>query len=391
MNEKILILTGNFGDGHRQAAIAVQKFLMNRKPNAEVEVVDFMELAHPLTHAVSRYFFIQSLKMFPSFYGYVYNKTRRTNQLSMLLKKTNRLGMGRLLKLLQDVRPTTVVSTFPLASGTMSVLKAQGLTDVRTMTVITDHTDHGYWVYPYTDKYIVGSEIVRDKLAARDVPRDRIDVTGIPVRQEFREQYDRYALARKHGLNPAQPIALIMGGGCGLFGGELLKHIQSLEMLSTRMQFLIVCGSNERLRQQLKEATANSRHTYVITGYIDFVHEFMAIADLLVTKPGGLTSSEAMAMGLPMLICKPLPGQEEDNERFLLQEGVALRIDAESDLFATLERVARDPGLLRGMRERMIALHRSSSKVDIADAVFGSVVPSLESDYRSAQVIPYVI
>jgi processive 1,2-diacylglycerol beta-glucosyltransferase len=389
MNDRIVILTGNYGDGHRQAAHAVRKYLEDRKPNAEVMVVDFMELAHPLTHHVSRYVFIEGLKRFPSVYGYIFNKTREANSWSSLLKKTNRLGAARLLKFLEEVRPTLVVSTFPNAAGAVESLKAYGLTRVPTMTVITDLTVHSLWVYPDTDKYIVGSEDVRDRLIARGVPRYRIDVTGIPVRQEFLKQYDREALSRKHGLSSKLATALIMGGGCGLFGGDLVKQMQLLESLEQEMQFIVVCGSNERLRQQLLDYSQKSKHRFIVTGYIDYVHEMMAVADLIVTKPGGLTISEAMAMKLPMLLCKPLPGQEEDNARFLMQAGVGMRVEAINELPIALGLILSDKALLQTMRERMAELHIRSTSIDVADAVLGVGAPIPDELY--AETVKYVI
>jgi len=374
MNEKILILTGNFGDGHLQAAKAVSKFLTNRNPNAEVLIIDFMELAHPLIHSISRYFFIQSLKRFPSIYGFIYNKTRESNNLSLMLKKTNKLGMGRLFKLLQDEQPTAVVSTFPLASGAMSAIKSVGLTNVPTMTVITDHTDHSYWLYPYTDKYFVGSEVVKEGLVRSGISPYRIEVTGIPVRQEFNQTYDRSALIRKHGLDPNKPVVLIMGGGCGMFGGELLKKLDELEYMTQSVQLLIVCGSNEKMRQQLLEATRLSKHDYHIMGYIDYVHELMAVSDLMITKPGGLTISEAMAMQLPMLLYKPLPGQEEDNARFLLDSGVAYKVDSVEELVFTLNYTLGNQLRLSMMRAKLAELHELTINADVADLVFNAPV-----------------
>lgn len=372
--EKIIILMGNFGDGHRQAAHAVRKFLENRKPNAEVMIVDFMELAHPYIHSISRYFFIQGLKLFPSIYGYVYNKTREVNLLSVMLKKMNRFGMGRLLRLLQDERPTVVVSTFPLASGTMSILKSVGLVQVPTMTVITDHTDHSYWLYPHTDKYIVGSDVVRNGLIRSGISPEQIEVTGIPVRQEFRQNYNKEFLMQKHGLDPTKPVVMIMGGGCGLFGGELVKRMKDLDQLHCEAQFLVVCGSNERMRQQLLDSSAGSKHRFIIMGYVDFIHELMAVSDLIITKPGGLTISEAMAMQLPMLLFKPLPGQEEDNARFLLRSGVAMQADTLTDLIFTLNHGLMNPDLLQIMRQKLALLNQQTAGIDVADIVFNRVV-----------------
>lgn len=345
-------------------------------------IVDFMELAHPYIHSISRYFFIQSLKLFPSVYGYVYNKTREVNLLSLMLKKMNRFGMGHLLRLLQDEKPSVVVSTFPLASGTMSILKSVGLVQVPTMTVITDHTDHSYWLYPYTDKYIVGSEVVRKGLIRSGISPEQIEVTGIPVRQEFRQNYNKDMLLHKHGLDPAKPVVMIMGGGCGLFGSELVKRMKDLNQLQCEVQFLVVCGSNERMRQQLMESAAGSRHRFIIMGYVDYIHELMAVSDLIITKPGGLTISEAMAMQLPMLLFKPLPGQEEDNARFLLRSGIAMQADTLTDLIFTLNHGLMNPDLLHTMRQKLALLNQQTAGIDVADIVFNRVVKQPDKNQR---------
>ncbi|MCR8645623.1 glycosyltransferase [Paenibacillus sp. N1-5-1-14] len=391
--EKVVILSGNFGDGHRQAAQAVRKFVERSRPNAEAIVIDFMELAHPHIHSLSRYIYMQGIQKFPSIYGFVYNKTRSADSMfGSLLKKTNRLGLSRLMKQINAIQPSVIVSTFPLASGALSELKEHGLLRIPTMTVITDHTSHSYWVYPHTDKYIVGSEKVRQELYEIGVGLDQVEVAGIPVRDEFKEAYDRNSLMMKHGLNPNKPVVLMMGGGCGLMGAELVKKIHTFEYLKESVQFLVICGSNERVRLQLEESVIGSKHDFRIMGYIDYVHELMAIADTIVTKPGGLTISEAMTMQLPIVIYKPLPGQEEDNARFLLESGAAMQAESLDDLVCKLSGLFHNPMMLEAMRMRLTQLYEPLSSTDIADIVF-SVEASHTHRYadRLAGNVTYVM
>lgn len=366
--EKILILSGNYGEGHQQAAHALRKAIKARMPQAEPIVLDFMAWAHPYLNPIGRYLFMQGIKKFPQVYGYLYNKTRGNNSSSMLLKACLNMGLGKMLKLLQEIQPTVVVSTFPIAAGVMSRLKSYGVTNIPTVTIITDHTDHSSWVHPYTDHYIVGSTPVRQALQQMGVKDTRISDIGIPVRLEFLQSYDRQALMDKHGLDPDIPTILIMGGGCGMIG-DGLTMFRSLETISHPVQLIIVCGHNEQLREQLKEGLKDSKHRIVVTGYIHFVHELMAISDLMITKPGGITTSEAVVMKLPMLLYKPLPGQEQDNTHFLRQEGLAIEAENITDLTVKLSHVIQEPKVLLVMKENAKRFYTKSSAFDALDII----------------------
>lgn len=349
--QKILILTGDLGDGHKQAARALFEAAGLYQPDVPVEVVDFMEWTHPRLHNFNKYCYLQWVKTFPSLYGYLFQKTRDDNSFSHLFKKVRLFGLSRMLKLLMEVRPTVVVSTFPSAAAAMSILKMNGLTDVPTVTVITDHTDHSYWIHQGTDRYIVGSEHVRKALHRFHVPGDRITVTGIPVRPQFIQTYDRNTLRVRHGIDTMLPTVMVMGGGYGMISKQFVTLLQS-ETLLNRMQFIIVCGHNTKLKQQLEEDLVGCKHMIRLTGYVDYIHELMAVSDLLITKPGGLTTAEALSLELPMLLYKPLPGQEQDNVDYLLNAGVALLAESETELADLLILVFQNQHILHKIKTR---------------------------------------
>lgn len=345
--ETILILSGNYGDGHLQAAYAIRAAARLRKPDVKTVVMDFMKWNHPYIHPISRYLYVRGIQRFPSVYGYLFQKTRDTHS-SAFLKTFNRFGMKRMLKLLHEVQPSIVVSTFPFAAAAMSMLKAYGLTDVPTVTIITDHTDHSYWIHPLTDRYIVGSDFVRQALRRTGIGESQIAVTGIPIRPEFSQPYSRALLKTKFGLQPELPTVLLIGGGQGIFGDGLF----TLDRFPERLQLIVVCGHNSRLLQKLTEYADRSKHRILLTGYVNYIHELMIVSDLIITKPGGLTTSEAIAMELPMLFYKPLPGQEQDNARVLLQAGVAMQAGNIEELQSVLAEVLQNPYLLWEMRQK---------------------------------------
>ncbi|WP_419881990.1 MGDG synthase family glycosyltransferase [Peribacillus sp. B-H-3] len=358
--EKVLILTGNYGDGHIQVAQALHDAIQIRYPSLEPVIFDFMKCIHPYSNQFSRFIYLQGVKKFPQLYGYIYQKTRRASKLSNAMKAILSTGVGRTLKLIEQVQPTVVVSTFPLAAAVMSKLKTYGLIDIPTVTTITDHTDHSCWIYPFTDQYLVGSSNVRDSLNSLGVDETRIAETGIPIRQQFSHSLNREGIFRKYGLDPHIPTLLMMGGGCGMIG-EGNATIQGIDSLKDPIQLIIVCGNNEKLRMELKDSLKDSKHRIHLTGYITYVHELMAISDLMITKAGGVTTFEAIAMELPMLLYKPIPGQEQDNAKFLVRSGVAVQAETRRDLMELLPNLMRDGKLLHQMRENSKQFHPKES------------------------------
>ncbi|KQL53058.1 1,2-diacylglycerol 3-glucosyltransferase [Heyndrickxia shackletonii] len=366
--EKILILSGSFGQGHQQVATAIKEAAELRLPNFESIVVDFMAWAHPNVYPISHYVYMKSIQKLPQLYGYLYKKTHDRNAFSLGLNNIMSAGMGKMLKLLQQIRPTVVVSTFPFAAGILSKLKEYGLTNVPLVTVITDHSTHSYWIHPFTDHYIVGSNGVRQELIQLGITGEQITCTGIPIRTKFLQPMKKEAWVRKHGLNPDLPTILIMGGGDGLIGEELL-NADTLDTLPFKAQFIILCGRNEKLRKQLEEGLHSSKHHILLFGYIEHVQELMAISDLIVTKPGGVTTSEAIAMELPMILYKPLPGQEQENALFLTKAGVAVKAKSGSEIIASISTVLKNPAVVLSMRDNARNINRKEAAFDAVDII----------------------
>lgn len=368
-NQHILIICGQLGHGHVQAARAVKEVAGMVQPDAEVQVVDFMEWNYPYIHQLSRYLFIQSVKNFPNVWGYLYQKTRYDSTFTQLCKKIRTYTLKRMMRLINEVRPSVVVCTFPLAAAAMSVLKSRGLTNVPTVTIITDHTDHSYWIHPYTDHYIVGSSSVRDALQRLGIPECRVSVTGIPVRPHFYREYDRMGLAVKHQLDPHLKTILVMGGGCGLIGHELTDVMNDRQHLPEKLQFIVVCGSNEKLYERMTEELTDSPHRIIITRFVEHIHEYMVISDLIITKPGGLTSSEAVTLSIPMLLYKPLPGQEQDNASVLVEAGVAVEATDAEQLRQLLRYLLDHPAEMERMKGNARSFRKQHSCIEAFDVI----------------------
>lgn len=374
MSGKLLLLSGPFGEGHRQAAQALLETCRLARPDTEPVIVDFMEWTLPRLHGFSKAVFHQGMRACPSIYGYLFRHTRRGSTLSSLPGRLRWYGLGRIVKLLSEVDPTIVVCTFPPAAAALSALKLAGLTNIPAVTVITDHTDHSYWVHPGTDLYVVGSDKVRRGLLESGVADSRIEVTGIPVRPPFSEAAgaERAVLRAKLGLQADKPVLLLMGGGYGMMGEGMVRLMIGAARGS--MQVVVVCGHNDKLRAKLAERLreAQAGDAVRLTGFVRNMEEYMGAADLIVTKPGGLTTAEAIAMRLPMVLYRPLPGQEEDNVDYLTGVGVAKLASDEAELERLATRLIGQPEMLARMRRKMEKLHMEQSSARALEAILAA-------------------
>jgi processive 1,2-diacylglycerol beta-glucosyltransferase len=368
--DKYLILSATFGEGHKQVANAISEAVDYMLADAEPITIDVMEWLHPYLYPISHYLYKRGINKFPQLYSFLYKKTRVRNSFSVKLNSLFLLGMQSMLKIIREIQPKVVVSTYPFAAGIISKLKEQGLINIPSVTIITDYTDHSYWIYPYIDQYVVGSIEVRDRLISLGVEEYKIKHTGIPVRKRFMEDYPRELLLEKFQINPNVFTILIMGGGDGFFG-KGLSTFHALESISAPIQLFIVCGKNKKLKKQLEWELKGSKHDVRIMGYCENIHELMAVSDLMISKPGGVTTSEAMAMELPLLIYHSLPGQEEDNAKYLYRSGFAFLAKSEKDLIWQIENFVQDTAPLKLMKQRLKKYHTKRSASDALRVIVG--------------------
>lgn len=322
MTQSILILTGRYGDGHQKAADAMAEVLKDHFPDIHPIIFDVTDLLPSMFDKLGKHIFIKGIKRFPTLYDFFYEKTREESKAASFFKNINRIGITDLEHYIKSVNPVGVVSTFPVASGMLSLLKREGRIDLPTFTVITDHTVHSSWVYPHVDHYFVASEDVKKRLLSFGVSDKAITVTGIPIHPKFSSPYSKPWMKRKLGLNEA-PCLLLVGGGFGIFR-NLTSILEELNNIPLRMNIVIICGRNTKLYRRLTQQNFYSHHRIHILGFVENMNEWMAAADLMVTKPGGMTVSEALALEVPMIIVQALGGQENDNLRFLLDSGTSL-------------------------------------------------------------------
>ncbi|MCL6636936.1 MAG: glycosyltransferase [Alicyclobacillus sp.] len=320
---RLLILSATYGEGHQQAAYAVRDAVMAMQPETEVQIVDYIRAVHPVLDSVVRYCYLKSVRFAPALYGWFYKGTSQIPPSSLIQRQLNSLGIDEMEATLHEFQPDVVLSTFPTPAGVVSHLKQQGRTRVPSAVVITDHAIHSQWIHPWTDMYFVGSDYVRHGLVARGIPGEAIQVTGIPVRPAFHQRFDRLALCHKLGLSPQLPTVLVMAGAYGVMG-DVEQICAELFHWPQPLQVLVVTGRNARMKAHLDELLPDASNRVRVYGFVHDIWELMAVSDLMLTKAGGLTISEALALQLPMLLYRPIPGQEVQNAKFLVRQGVAV-------------------------------------------------------------------
>ena len=335
----VLFLSARVGEGHRSAADAVCIRLAARGMRGEV--VDSYRYAASLFSKVVSDGYIGMVRTIPQLYGFIYDRAERATAAGGFRVWASEFTARNLRGLMERLKPSAVVCTHAFPCGVMSAYKRHFDPSLPVMGIVTDFVVHPFWIYKNVDAYAVATPEIRAALIARGIDPGRIGVDGIPVDPRFGEfPTDRGALRERLGLPRDTAVALVMGGGLGL--GPVAATVRSLTRSLTPVTPVVIVGKNVRLqRRVIEEARRDGAETRVL-GFVENVFDWMHVSDVLVTKPGGLTTSEALAAGVPLVLLRPLPGQEERNARYLVSRGAALRAPRPPDLIRAVETVLRN-------------------------------------------------
>jgi processive 1,2-diacylglycerol beta-glucosyltransferase len=297
--------------------------------------------------------YIQMVKTIPQMYRYIYDRAERAKKVGRFRLWAHQFTADNLRPLLLRERPDAVVCTHAFPCGAMAEYKRRFSDAPPVVAIVTDFAIHGFWIHRNIDRYVVATPAMREALLARRVRDEVISVTGIPVRREFTSPSEpRDQLRERLDLPRDRYVALLMGGGLGL--APLEQMLLSLDAVRAPLAAVVMAGKNARIERRLADAAEAVRYPVRTLRFVENVYDYMHAADVLVTKSGGLSTSEALLAEIPMILCKPLPGQEERNARFLVEAGAAVRVRGTAELAATLEEILGDTE----RREKMIAVGR---------------------------------
>lgn len=343
MLNKILILSASAGAGHVRAAQAVERAVIERKAAHEVKHVDTLDFTNAVFRRLYSKLYIDMVNKAPEALGWVYDYLDTPWE-----KERRRLFMDKLntrpfVKLLAEYNPDAIVCTHFLPAEIVSWMKAKHKLAAPQGIVVTDMDVHAMWLCHHYEQYFVALDETRQHLIKLGIPDAKVSVTGIPVDPVFAKKRAKDEARRHLGLDTEKTTILISAGGFGV--GPIDHLIQSLCEMEHPSQFVAICGKNDEARARVAKLARKvpDRHKLVAVGFTTEMDEYMSAADLIVGKPGGLTTSEALAKGLILVIVNPIPGQEERNSDHLLEEGAAIRCNNLPVLGWKIDRLLDNP------------------------------------------------
>jgi processive 1,2-diacylglycerol beta-glucosyltransferase len=364
MGKRVLILSASVGSGHVKAADALARAMRERPDVEEVLCDDSLDHTNVLHKQFYSTLYKKLSAMLPEFLGWWYetsddpwvaDKSRLAIDLPQALP---------LMSLVKDFRPDVILCTHFMPAGVISWLISNGKLDARLGVVVTDFHFHAFWITRAFNWYFVAQEDDKIHMEALGLPSDRIKITGIPVEPDFGKPVDVDAVLRRHGLQPGRPTFLVVGGALGLSPATAV--VRQLLNLDRDFQAVIVCGRNEEMQDDIVQLVKSRPGDFRVLGFTKEIAELMAASTMILSKPGGMTTAEALARGLPMMILDPIGGQEERNADVLLEAGAAVKCTEVTLVAHKLRRLLDDPVRLERMRDAARALGRPNAASEIA-------------------------
>ena len=382
---KVLILSASAGTGHVRAAEALEKVFRQQPDVGEVRNIDALRFTNRLFRDFYSKLYIQLVQRAPTILGIVYNSTDepwKTDRMRLML---DRLNTGPLERFIAKFKPDITVCTHFLPSEIISYLITKKKLKARLSIVVTDLDVHAMWLCRTFHRYFVALEESKIHLQNLGLPGDHITVSGIPIDPAFAKMEDRDELRRHAGFDTDRPLFLISGGALGV--SPAAGVLDGLARLRHPAQAVVICGKNIGMQAGMeKQARAiEAAHpglTFRVLGYTDEMHKWMQMSDLFIGKPGGLSTAESLACGLPMIIVAPIPGQEERNSDHLLEKGIALKCNEFTTLAYKIDGLLDHPEQLANMREQALFYGRPNAAATIVDTLLNQPVGD------AAQVVP---
>ena len=373
MLNRILILSASVGNGHTTAAESLKKAFEIKKLAREIRHEDVLKFTNPLFRRLYGKAYIDLVNNMPEVLGWMYDQLDEPWKNEKRRLFFDKLNAQPFVKMLREYAPDLIVCTHFLPSEIVSDLKAKQKLKCPQAIVVTDFDVHALWLCRNFEHYFVALDETRAYLETLGFPSEKITVSGIPIDPIFSESKSKAAMREKYGLDPDIPIVILSLGGFGV--GRIDTLLDALRSIRRPVQILAMCGRNEELKKRLQASPTNGEVRIIPVGYTKTMDEYMSASDLIVGKPGGLTTCEALAKGLVFVVVNPIPGQEERNSDHLLENGAAIRSNNPATLGYKIEQLLSDPERLNAMRRNALDFARPRAAFDIVDKL-ADVFPS---------------
>ena len=311
-------------------------------PDVHTHVVDSYKYAALVVSRVISDGYLQMVKTIPQMYRYIYDRAERATEVGPFRSWAHQFTAGNLRPLIERERPDVVVCTHAFPTGAMAEYKKLYADAPPVIGIVTDFAVHAFWIHTNIDGYAVATNEIRDIMLARGVEPERVIVSGIPINPKFiTTDEPRGSLRERLGLPLDRKVVLMMGGGLGI--GPLEGMLRSLQDMPTPIAAVVIAGPDSRVERRVLSAAEHVSYPVRVLRFVENVYDYMHACDAFVTKPGGLSTAEALCAQIPMVLCKPLPGQEERNARLLVEWGAAIRVHKMQELSAALRAVLEEP------------------------------------------------
>jgi processive 1,2-diacylglycerol beta-glucosyltransferase len=367
MAKKVLIVSVRAGAGHLMAAAALEAAFSDSKLALAVRNIDLLDYSTDLIKFLYGKVYLDVVKLIPELYAYSYRHYEPSKKFIKPRFLIDRFSYSAFFELIEDFDPDLILCTHFIPAALVENYRRKKSKAFKITVTLTDYEFHPLWVAPNVDRYFTATEEVKSSLVYYGVEPEKIVVSGIPVNPRFSEPKDKGGLLKKHDMRKGSPIILISAGSFGIT--PLGEVIGDLERIHEEFQLMVVCGKNAELEKDLLEKQKSQPRLRRVFGFVDFMDELMAISDLLITKPGGITVSESLATGLPMIFIEPIPGQEEANADYVVEQGAGLRARNVSALIYKLEHLIKDPERLKGMSRKASDISHPDAAGLIVEAI----------------------
>ena len=372
---KVLIFYASYGGGHLSAAKSIKECISSTYKDVDAELIDCMKYINKGIEKVSTAAYKEMARNAPWAWGKVYNKSQK-GPLAQISTSSNKLMSIKLYKLISEKQPDLIISTHPFSNQMCSYLKKKAKITSKIATVLTDYAPHDQWLVgnEYVDYFFVAHEGMKIALHEKGIPNEKIYCTGIPLSNKFLIHYDKGELLRKFGLSANKKTVLFFGGGeFGLGKSRTLDILSSFVNDFNDIQIVAISGKNMKMKRKFENIVKDSKtsNNVTILEYSNEIPELMSISDLVVTKPGGLTTTESIASGVPIVVINPIPGQEEENAKYLESKGIGIWFKKDMDIKETLQNIFMDSNKMREMKIRARILSKRYSTKDICRILLG--------------------
>jgi processive 1,2-diacylglycerol beta-glucosyltransferase len=363
--KRIILMYISEVSGHHSATLAIEKAIRYLDKEVDIFNMNIFHYTNPLSERIVNRLYMGAIKRFPWIWEYLYDNTRVKKIIDYFKIIVHRTNIPKLRILFEKIKPQVIICSQAYPCGMVADYKRFYNADFKLIAVLTDYIPHSYWIYENIDYYVVPSKEIEQKLISKGVANEKIRILGIPVDPYFSEVLQKEKIIEKLALTYHLPKILIMGGGQGL--GPIENIVETLQKIDIDLEILVVTGINKKLYYRLKRKISTFKQKVILFGFVNNIAELMTVSDVIITKPGGITTAEALSKGLPMIIVEPIPGQEMSNTEYLISKGAAVMIEKPQKIKDVLKEMLINRERLNKMRQAAKEISKPNASIEIAN------------------------